>query len=77
MHCSGDGRPLSLSDWKRMRADVTNLFNRIDGIELMWTNTDEAGGPTVSGITDADTDAEASVTAACSVTEAVPIVPST
>eukprot|EP00978_Attheya_sp_CCMP212_P029521 scaffold105105_cov62-Attheya_sp.AAC.2 len=77
-HC-GDGRPLSLSDWKRMRADVTNLYNCIDRIELTWTNTDEAGGPAVSGMidADADADAEAPVTAACSDTEAAPIVPST
>jgi hypothetical protein len=72
MLCSGDGRPLSLSDWKRMRADVTKLYNRIDRIELTWT--DEAG-PAVSGMTDAD--AEAPVTAACSDTEAAPIAEST
>jgi hypothetical protein len=60
-----------------MRADVTNLFNRIDGIELMWTNTDEAGGPVISGMTDADVDAEAPVTADCSNTKAAPIAPST
>jgi hypothetical protein len=38
---SGEGRPLSLEDWKRIRIDVAKLHNDLELIDLAWTENDQ------------------------------------
>jgi hypothetical protein len=37
---SGEGRPLSLGDWKRMNTEVAKLHNALGQIDLAWTEDD-------------------------------------
>jgi hypothetical protein len=37
---SGEGRPLSHEDWKRMSTEVAKLHNALGQIDLAWTEDD-------------------------------------
>jgi hypothetical protein len=39
---SGEGRTLSLEDWKRMNTEVAKLHNALGQIDLAWTEDDQS-----------------------------------